>query len=68
MVWTDRYDHLIHFCRRNLVGKNYRINSILKILKFSYLNLNTCKELQIIWEMMLLDIGFQYLPYTKGIN
>jgi hypothetical protein len=32
------------------------------------LNLNTCKVVQVFWKMMLLDIGFQYLPYAKGIN
>jgi hypothetical protein len=68
MVWTDRYDHMFHFCRRKDTEKNYRINSIIKILKFSYLNLNICKVVQVLWEMMLLDIGFQYLPYAKGIN
>jgi hypothetical protein len=68
MGWTDRYDHMIHFCRRNHIEKNYRINYIMKILKLSYLNLNTCKEVQIFWAMVIMDIGFQYLPFTKGIN
>jgi hypothetical protein len=68
MVWADRYHHMIHFCRRNQIENNYRINSIMKIFKFLYLNLNTCKVVQMFWGMMLLDIGFQYLPYTKGIN
>jgi hypothetical protein len=49
---------MIHFCRRNHIEKNYRIYFIMIILKFSYLNLNTCKVVQVFWEMMLLDIGF----------
>jgi hypothetical protein len=32
-----------------------RIIPIMKILKFPYLNLNICKEVQIFWEIMLLD-------------
>jgi hypothetical protein len=59
---------MIHFSRRNHIEKNYRINSITKLLKLSYLNLNTCKVVQLFWEMMILDIGFQYLPHVKGIN
>jgi hypothetical protein len=55
MVWTYRYDHMIHFCRRNQIEKNYRINSIMIILKFSYLNLNDCEVVHEIWEVMLLD-------------
>jgi hypothetical protein len=39
-------DHIIHFCKRNHIEKNYRINSIMKILKFSQLNLNIFKEFQ----------------------
>jgi hypothetical protein len=36
IVWMDRYDHNIHLCKRSHVGKNYRINSIIKILKSSF--------------------------------
>jgi hypothetical protein len=68
MIGIARCDHMIHFCRRNHIEKNYSINFIMKILKFSYLNLNTCKVVQVFWEIILLDIGFLYLPYTKGIN
>jgi hypothetical protein len=68
MILVDGYDHMIHICRRNHIEKNYRINSITKILKFPYLNLNTCKEVKIFCEVMLLDREIQYLPYTKGIN
>jgi hypothetical protein len=39
-ILVDRYDHKIHLSRRNHIEKNYRINSIMKILKSSYLNLN----------------------------
>jgi hypothetical protein len=46
---------MIHFCRRNHIEKNYRINSIMKILKFSYLNFNICKEVHIFWEMVIMD-------------
>jgi hypothetical protein len=35
MIEIDGYDLKIHFCRRNHIAKNYRINSILEILKFS---------------------------------
>jgi hypothetical protein len=68
MIGIARYDHMIHFCRRNHIEKNYRIDPIMKILKFSYLNLNTCKEVQIFCAMVIMDIGLQYLSYTKGIN
>jgi hypothetical protein len=44
MIRIARYDHMIHFCRSNHIEKNYIINSIMIILKLSYLNLNTCKE------------------------
>jgi hypothetical protein len=47
MLLVDRYDHKIHLGRRNHVKKNYRINSIMKILKFPYLNLNTGKVVQV---------------------
>jgi hypothetical protein len=46
MMVMDRYDHKIQFCRRNYIEKNYRINSIVELLKFSYLNLNNCKVFQ----------------------
>jgi hypothetical protein len=36
-------DHMIHFCKRNHIEKNYRINSIMKIFKFLGLNLNIYK-------------------------
>jgi hypothetical protein len=49
------YDHNIHFCRRSHIERNYGMNFIMKILKFSYFNLNTCKEIQIFWEVVLLD-------------
>jgi hypothetical protein len=62
------YVHKINFCRRKHVEKNYRINPIMEIIKFPYLNLNTCKEIQIFWEVVLLDRGLQFLPYAKGIN
>jgi hypothetical protein len=55
MVVIDRYDHKIHFCRRNHIEMNYRINSIMELLKFSYLNLNNCKVFQLFWTVMLLD-------------
>jgi hypothetical protein len=35
MMVMDRYDHKIQFCRRNYIEKNYRINSIMELLKFS---------------------------------
>jgi hypothetical protein len=68
MIGIYRYDHMIHFYRRNHIEKNYGMNSKMKIFKFSYLNFNTCKEVQIFWAMVTVDIDFQYLPYTKGIN
>jgi hypothetical protein len=43
MVVIDRYDHKIHFYRRNHIEKNYRIKLMMKIVKFSYLNLNIHK-------------------------
>jgi hypothetical protein len=55
MIGIDRYDHMIHFCRRNHIEKNYRINLMMKILKSSYLNLNIYKGFQIFWRMILLD-------------
>jgi hypothetical protein len=48
-------DHNIYFCRRKYVGKNYRINPIMELLEFPYLNLNICKEIQLFWEEVLLD-------------
>jgi hypothetical protein len=35
MMVMDRYDHKIKFYRRNYIEKNYRINSIMELLKFS---------------------------------
>jgi hypothetical protein len=55
MILVDRYDHKIYFCRKSHIERNYGMNSIMKILKFSYLNLNTCKVIQIFWEVVLLD-------------
>jgi hypothetical protein len=57
MVVIDRYDHKIHFCRRNHIEKNFRINSIMKILKFSGLDLNIYKLLQINGKVVLLVRG-----------
>jgi hypothetical protein len=68
MVLVDRSDHRIHLGRKYHIKKNYRIDPIMKILKYSYLNLNTCKKVQLFWAMVIMDIGLQYLPYTKGIN
>ena len=59
MILVDRYDHKNQFYRRNYVQRNYRIKSIMNILKFSYLNLNTYKWVQVFWEVMLLDRGVQ---------
>jgi hypothetical protein len=56
---------MIHFCRRNHIEKNYGMNSKMKMFKFSFLNSNTCKEVQLFWAMVIMDRGFQYLPYTK---
>jgi hypothetical protein len=55
MIGIDRYDHMIHFCKRNHIEKNYRINLMMKILKFSYLDLNVYKCFQIFLIVMLLD-------------
>jgi hypothetical protein len=55
MIGLDWYGHMIHFYRRNHIDRNYRINLMMKILKFSYLNLNIYKLFQIIWTVMLLD-------------
>jgi hypothetical protein len=55
MIGRDRYGHMIHFSRRNHIKKNYRISSIMKILKSSHLNLNICKMIQIFWTVVLLD-------------
>jgi hypothetical protein len=55
MMVMDRHDHKIQFCRRNYIEKNYRINSIMELLKFSYLNLNICEVVQEIMGVMLLD-------------
>jgi hypothetical protein len=55
MIVINGYGHKIHFCKRIHIEKNYRINSIMKILKFSHLSLNIFKCFQIIWEVMLLD-------------
>jgi hypothetical protein len=55
MVVIDRYDHKIHFCRRNHIEKNYRIKLMMKIVKFSYLNFNMYKLFKIIWAVILLD-------------
>jgi hypothetical protein len=46
MIVIDGYDLKIHFCSRDHIEKKYRINSIVKILKSSYLNLNICKGSQ----------------------
>jgi hypothetical protein len=43
MIVINGYGHMIHFCKRNHIEKNYRINSIMKILKFSWLNFNIYK-------------------------
>jgi hypothetical protein len=43
MIGLDWYGHMVHFYRRNHIDKNYRINLMMKILKFSYLNLNIYK-------------------------
>jgi hypothetical protein len=48
MVLVDRYDHKRHLNRRKHIEKDYRI--IMKILKFTYLNLNTCKVVQFFFE------------------
>jgi hypothetical protein len=55
MIVLNGYGHKIHFCKRNHIEKSYRINSMMKILKFSYLNLNIYKGFQLIWAVMLLD-------------
>jgi hypothetical protein len=55
MIGIDRYGHMIHFCRRSHIKKNYRISSIMKIIKSSYLNLIICKMIQIFWTVVLLD-------------
>jgi hypothetical protein len=57
MMVMDRYDHKTNFCRRKYIEKNYRLNSIMELLKFSYLNLNNRKGFKIIWTVMLLDRG-----------
>jgi hypothetical protein len=55
MIVIEGYDHKIHFCRRNHFDKICGINLMMKILKFSYLNLNIYKGFQLIWAVMLLD-------------
>jgi hypothetical protein len=55
MNLVDGYDHRIQFCRSKHVERNYRINPIVEILKLPYLNLNTRKEIQIFWTVVLLD-------------
>jgi hypothetical protein len=55
MLGIDWYDHMVHFYRRNRIDMNYRINIMMEILKFSYLNFNIYKRFQIIWTVMLLD-------------
>jgi hypothetical protein len=40
---------------RNTLEKKYRFYPIVDIPKFSYLNLNTSKDIQVFWEVMLLD-------------
>jgi hypothetical protein len=49
MIGIDRYDHMIHSCRRKHIERNYGMNSIMEILQFSYLNLYICKVVQIFW-------------------
>jgi hypothetical protein len=49
MIVLNGYGHKIHFCKRKHIEKNYRINSIMKILKFSHLNLNIFKWFQKNW-------------------
>jgi hypothetical protein len=46
MLGIDWYDHMVHFYRRNHIDMNYRINLMMEILKFSYLNLNIYKVIQ----------------------
>jgi hypothetical protein len=55
MVLVDRDDHKIHLGRRNYVEKNYRINSIIEILRLSYFSLNNCKYVLLFWEVKLMD-------------
>jgi hypothetical protein len=43
MIGLGGYDHITHFYRRNYIDKNYRINLMMKIPKFAYLNLNIYK-------------------------
>jgi hypothetical protein len=50
-----RYGYKIHLCRRKYITKNYRLNSIMEVLKFSYLNLNNCKVFQSDMGVILLD-------------
>jgi hypothetical protein len=65
--WSGWIELIIGFTwvEREHVDRKWNYPYSGKILKFSYLNLNICKVVQVFWEMMLLDIGFQYLPYTK---
>jgi hypothetical protein len=42
MIGIDRNDHMIHFCKRNHIDMNYRINSIIEntqilVIEFEYL-------------------------------
>jgi hypothetical protein len=55
MDLVDGYDHRIHFCKMKHIERNYGMNSIMEILKFSYLNLNIGKVVQIFCTVVLLD-------------
>ena len=63
----DSDDLNIHFSKRNYIGRDYRIESIMKILKFTYLKLNILKlsERQILLQkrdlLILLNLGILYL-------
>jgi hypothetical protein len=54
-----------HFCRRKHIERNYGMNSKMKILKFSYLNLNICKVVQIFLDRGSTRLGTEKLSYCN---
>jgi hypothetical protein len=68
MIGIARYDYMIHFCKRNHIEKNDRINSIMEILKFTSLNLNDFKIVELSLAVVIVDRGHQYDSFAKRIN
>jgi hypothetical protein len=68
MIVIYGYNLKIHFCRRDHIERKYRINSIVKILKSSYLNLNICKRVLIILDSDANELEIVTQSYYKWFH